>query len=46
MLDLELLIYHSITTRVWRIARMGYIRLLCIIIHVFVTLLAKVYIGS
>lgn len=42
MLDLGLLIYESITTRMWRIAKMDNIRLLCIIIHTFVTLLASI----
>lgn len=38
----RLLIYESITTRMWRIAKMDNIRLLCIIIHTFVTLLASI----
>lgn len=46
MLELGLLIYESITTRMWRIAKMDNIRLLCIIIHIFVTLLASIEIHS
>lgn len=46
MLDIGLLIYESITTRMWRIAKMDNIRLLCIIIHIFVTLLASIEIHS
>lgn len=46
MLDLGLLIYERITTRMWRIAKMDNIRLLRIIIHIFVTLLASIKIRS
>lgn len=42
MLDLGLLIYERITTRMWRIAKMDNIRLLRIIIHIFVTLLSSI----